>query len=217
MTERLYEVFVADTEFARTINYHVRYQVYCEQKQYEAPNAEFIDLERDEWDDRSVHFIARERSTGEWCAALRLVKPSFDEVLPLEQVSQIDHDRIQGKRHQAVELSRLCKPKTGDTEACSQGSGGAEVVQTLISSAARYCRDHGYLELFCLTSPSIVRLMPRSWGFTPVGPATLHRGLRRPYWLDIDSILSFYDDRAPQADYRSFSHAFGGSVLAAAS
>ncbi|WP_426416974.1 GNAT family N-acyltransferase [Aestuariirhabdus sp. LZHN29] len=213
MNNRLYEVFVADTEFAKTINYHVRYQVYCEQKQYESPCDEFIDQERDEWDERSVHFIVRDQLSGEWCAALRLVKPVTGLQLPLENISKINEECIRGKRHQAVELSRLCKPKSGSYESLGKRTDG-EVIQALVSSVARYCHDHGYDELFCLTSPSIVRLMPRRWKLNAVGPAAEHRGLRRPYWLDIDSILDFCDEKMPDVGYRNFSCAFGGNAMA---
>ncbi|MCL6414672.1 GNAT family N-acetyltransferase [Aestuariirhabdus sp. Z084] len=213
MRECLYEVFVADTEFARTINYHVRYQVYCEQKSYEEASDGFIDLERDEWDDRSVHFIVRDRESGEWCAALRLVKPNPGSLLPLESFSQIDDDLLSGRRHKAVELSRLCKPKVKGVSAREEGRSTGAAVLTLLSSVARYCRDHDYSELFCLTSPSVIRMMPSSWNLRPVGPAAEHRGTRFPYSLDIDSILGFYDELSPAVGYSNFSHAFGGAPI----
>jgi N-acyl-L-homoserine lactone synthetase len=108
MFDEHYEVVVADTPSARRIHHQIRYQVYCVEQGYEDP-AHFPDgEERDEWDAYSIHFLVRDRSSGDWIGAMRLVRPAHG-VLPIQLAAQLNSESIPMRsRHDAWELSRTC-------------------------------------------------------------------------------------------------------------
>ena len=108
MFDENYEVIVADTPAARRIHHQIRYQVYCVEHGYEDPARHPDREERDEWDAHAVHFLVRERASGEWIGAMRLVKP-VDGVLPIQRAAKLRPGcgpaEGDGK---AWELSRTC-------------------------------------------------------------------------------------------------------------
>jgi N-acyl amino acid synthase of PEP-CTERM/exosortase system len=116
MFDQYFEVFLADNAEGREINYRTRYRVYCLETGYEDPARYPEKTETDAFDQHSVHFIARARSTGEWIAALRLVIRPFDS-LPMNAFSNVDfsflsdeitRDIQTGQTSLCCEVSRLC-------------------------------------------------------------------------------------------------------------
>src|SRR5581483_7154553 len=73
MLEQEYAFYLADTDAGKSIHYALRYQVYCLREKYEDPARHPNFCEQDEFDDSSVHFIARSVRTGEWLGAMRLI------------------------------------------------------------------------------------------------------------------------------------------------
>ena len=108
MFDAKYQVVVADTPAALRIHHQIRYQVYCVEQGYEDP-AQFPDHEeRDQWDPHAVHFLVRERSSGEYIGAMRLIKP-VNGVLPIQRAAQLEPGAIPADaRTTAWELSRTC-------------------------------------------------------------------------------------------------------------
>ena len=108
MFDENYEVIVADTPAARRIHHQIRYQVYCVEHGYEDPGRHPDQEERDEWDAHAVHFLVRERASGEWIGAMRLVKP-VNGILPIHRAAKLQPGsgpvEDGGK---AWELSRTC-------------------------------------------------------------------------------------------------------------
>lgn len=82
MFDNEFEVVIADTDESRSINYNLRYRVYCLETQFEDPKKYKSGLEFDDFDRNSnaVHFLVRSRSSRKWVAAMRLVKGSRDEL-----------------------------------------------------------------------------------------------------------------------------------------
>ena len=108
MFDENYEVIVADTPAARRIHHQIRYQVYCVEHGYEDPARHPDREERDEWDAHAVHFLVRERASGEWIGAMRLVKP-VDGVLPIQRSAKLQPDCVpEAGAGKAWELSRTC-------------------------------------------------------------------------------------------------------------
>jgi N-acyl amino acid synthase of PEP-CTERM/exosortase system len=116
MFDQYFEVFLADNAEGKAINYRIRYQVYCLETGYEDPSHYPEKTETDAFDQHSVHFIARARSTGEWIAALRLVIRPFDS-LPMNAFANVDfsflskeiiQDIKTGRTSLCAEVSRLC-------------------------------------------------------------------------------------------------------------
>ena len=108
MFDERYEVLVADTPVARRIHHRVRYQVYCLENGFEDPAAYPDEEERDGWDQHSVHFIVRDRLSGEWIGAMRLIKP-VEGRLPIQHVTELEEPAPWPGPHDfAWELSRTC-------------------------------------------------------------------------------------------------------------
>jgi N-acyl amino acid synthase of PEP-CTERM/exosortase system len=207
MFDEHFEVFVADTPRARQINYRIRYQVYCRETGFEDarvfPNGE----ECDHYDRQSVHFLVRHRSSGDWVAAMRLVLPERDS-LPFEEVCG-------GQRtgplpvpvRQSAEVSRLCMveqfrrrgleralpyqiqgPGHGDNASGeAERRTGPAVTMGLLRAAYAYNRRLGFRYWYFLVSPPLARILGRvGIGLVPAGPSCEHRGLRTPYYTDVE-------------------------------
>jgi len=160
MFDKRYEVILADTAEARRIHYRLRYQVYCLEEGFEAHDSYPDQMERDSWDNNSVHFLVRSKQSKEWIAAMRLVLQR-NEGLPLENLCSID-PRVMPFNHgeSAAEVSRICikntfrrnrQPVAGydDSSACAddaeeKAEGGYR------PAAIQKIRDHAWPVSCCL-------------------------------------------------------------------
>ncbi|HFE37532.1 MAG TPA: GNAT family N-acetyltransferase, partial [Gammaproteobacteria bacterium] len=154
-----FEVVLANTEESKKLHYALRYQVYCQEMQYEDA-AQFADqMEKDELDTSSVHFIVRAKRTGEWLAAIRFIVGELEtlptyNLLPagsFHQQRMAEGVRCSGARV-ALEISRMCilgsYRKTGASlsshDGCSniygvQRQRQPEVLLGLMRTAYAYC------------------------------------------------------------------------------
>jgi N-acyl amino acid synthase of PEP-CTERM/exosortase system len=204
MFDERYEVFLADNATAREIHHKVRYQVYCLEEGFEDQN-EFDDSqERDEWDDRSAHFTVRDKRSGEWVAAMRLILP-LSERLPIEEMCDIEPGTAPAG--EAIgEISRMCivdkcrrktrshSPTHGDSPVYPQPiqdkqapkSGErvhkSEIILGLLRAAIDYSYEHGISRWYFLTTPALARIVNRLCiQLTRVGSPCDHRGVRYPF------------------------------------
>lgn len=186
-----YEILLADEPASLAEHHHLRFRVYCLDKGYEDPAAFPDRMERDAYDDRSVHFIARDRITDETVAALRLVMPS-DEGFPCEQLCGFDAVAITGTpRRQFAEISRVCllKPEhlapqlVGEPGAhASQLMRTSEIALGLYQAAYAYSIECGLTHWLGFTSPAMRRLLQsQSIRLDAIGSPREHRGERQAY------------------------------------
>lgn len=194
-----YEVILADTAEARRIHYRLRYQVYCLEQAWECADQFPDGEEKDEYDPRAVHFLVRDRRTGQWTATLRVVLPG-EEPLPIESLNvlkQSVRDSIDST--EVAEISRVCRPKdprSGESLEHSRMKaqllgGASEVLIRLLRAAAQYCQDQGigYLYMFC--RPAMARMMHRlDIPMKRAGIPSDHRGVRVPYVVDLGRAFS---------------------------
>ncbi len=189
-----YEVILADSAEARRIHYRLRYQVYCLEQAWE-PVSRFPDgEEKDEFDDRAVHFMIRNRFTGDWIAALRVVLPGED-LLPIESLGVLKESvRAMIPAGGAAEISRVCRPKSAaepehriEARLKSDLLGGAsEILLRLLRAAAQYCCDRGINHVYMLCRPAMARMMNRlDIPMKRAGIPSEHRGVRVPYLVDL--------------------------------
>lgn len=105
-----FNLYIADTPELKQEVYKIRYQVYCEDLNYE-PSENFPDgLEKDLYDDRSIHCLLKHRPTGIYAGCVRLVLADFQDRaahFPLETVCSHDIDFQEQLRLDYVEISRL--------------------------------------------------------------------------------------------------------------
>lgn len=119
--ERFFEYFyveLADTpELIREVM-SLRYQIYCQECEYENPRNFQDGLEKDEFDQGSAHALLRHRATREVAGTVRLIRPNQEienGLLPVELNCQIDSGFRQKLSHvpreQIAEISRFAVSK----------------------------------------------------------------------------------------------------------
>ena len=106
--DKNFEIFLADTEAGKKVNFQIRHQVFCEDMGF-TDDLFPEQMEYDKWDQHADHFLVRDRYTGEWIAAMRLVhknqthQPYQEQLLPATEDATTKENQLD-----AVELSRLC-------------------------------------------------------------------------------------------------------------
>lgn len=110
-----FEIVMADTPELKKIVYRVRYQVLCEEGRIPGfdqslyPDA----LEKDEYDDRSIHALLKHISTGKFIGTTRIVLPDInnpDKPFPVESYTHLDTEffiKNNVSRQDTVEISRF--------------------------------------------------------------------------------------------------------------
>ncbi|MFZ2168884.1 MAG: PEP-CTERM/exosortase system-associated acyltransferase, partial [Methylococcaceae bacterium] len=74
--------------------YKLRYQVYCIETGFESSEQHPDNLEFDEYDQQSVHYLIRHRKSGDYAATTRLILPDTNNpgrLFPLELHCEIDN------------------------------------------------------------------------------------------------------------------------------
>ncbi len=216
MFDTYYEVFIADTEESKTRHFQIRYQVYCEELQYEPVDDPLSRLESDHWDDECVHFIVRHKPSGQWVGAVRLIFPkAHDLSLPIDR--HLDTDTIMRReRLNYVEMSRLCIVKEIRRPSVVKSSVATgnellvykyhQVIFGLLHAVAEYSFQHGIQYWYFLSKKSLTRLVnQKGFGAVCIGKKQQHRGVRYPYLLDMDNLRHLPLWKNFSASYRLYS------------
>lgn len=191
MFDHRYQVVVADTEEAKKVHYRLRYQVYCLDKGFEAPDKFSDEMERDEYDDMSVHFLVKDKYTGHWVAALRLVIADVKDI-PASQVVEINDRSGMQVGERVAEISRLSIVKGHRVSNNEKSSANKyrhrhaipEIMLGLIRATKVYCKDVGVRHGLFLCKRSMIRVLEKcGMGIEPAGSACEHKGTRYPYWV----------------------------------
>lgn len=210
-----FEVFLADTPESKALHYNVRYQVYCDEMGFEDKEKFPDQLEFDQWDNHSVHFLVRDKRLGHWVGALRLVLPDRYS-FPLEHHCTLEKKISHSQYLQSVEMSRLCVLKEvrrfsarryapyGVVEQESSviesskvralhnyKNLGLTVMWGLLRAAASYCTRSNFHDLYLLVAPALVYAIQKE-GFSvkQVGNPCEHRGQRVPLQWKIDNVVA---------------------------
>lgn len=194
MFDNKFEVFLCDTFESKMINFALRYKVYCVETEYEDPSSFPEQVEYDEYDSNSVHFIVRKKGSHDWIAGMRLVL-DLPHRLPCYKHSAFDQPEKYSAHVTGAEISRLCivsdfRRKQAGSVSClgdtvvelSQRRPDPMVVLGLMRAADHYCKENEIPYLFGLQANSLARIL-KSVGFQiePVGQVCNFRGERRPY------------------------------------
>ena len=223
MFDNHFEVFLADTQESRNIHYSIRYNVYCEEMGFENKDDFPMEMEYDEHDEYSTHFIVRHRHTGQWVGAMRLIYRK-SRPLPVEQYCTL-HEPIHSSAHQhSVELSRLCVIK--EIRRRYSGNEGPEIQESdkirllhndqrtnrqiiwgLLNAATEYCYSNKIPNWYFLTTNSLAKVL-RKGGFdmSRIGEPCNHKGERYPFKKDVvDTYLNESWRDNFKVGYRKFS------------
>ena len=199
MFDDRFEVFLADTDFGKSINQQIRYRVFCLERGFEDPTAFPTGEEKDTWDEHSVHFIVREKKTGRWIGSTRLILP--EQTLPVEHMETVSEGFLNGMDRQRFgEISRFCiiNKNTKTTSQFSHISkpqldwiGGIdkadqfEITLGMVRALAVYGIQHGLDYSYMFITKSLARLLKRlGISLYQTGPMKEYRGLRAPFLVD---------------------------------
>jgi N-acyl amino acid synthase of PEP-CTERM/exosortase system len=182
-------------------SYALRYQVYCLERHFLAPDDYPDQLETDEFDQHSIH-MGVVNAQGELAATARLVQltpaglPSFDHCTFYAGVNV-----LRDLQRHVIEVSRLSVSRSynrraGDehfglgsapprTEGGERRSGGV-LVMTLYKAMYQTSKRRGITDWMAATEKSLQRLVTRSgFPFRQIGPETDYYGPVAPYLLDL--------------------------------
>lgn len=201
MFDKDFELFLADTNEGIALNQRVRYRVFCLEKGFEDAT-EFPDgRERDPWDDVSIHFAVREKATGNWVAATRVILP-LAEQFPVEQQQGFMQEHVEGiPRYTLSEVSRICIVRDGgavvtfpsgprerwmeEVAGVSDRRKERDVLLGLVRAITEYCLDHGIRLGYMFITDAFAKVLQRlGVVFHQVGGKTEYRGIRAPYCID---------------------------------
>ena len=212
MMSKNFEVILADDQWSRQIHYQLRYQVFCLETGYEDP-AQFPDgEEKDNWDDDAIHFLVKEKGSGMWVAAMRLVLPSA-QILPIEKRVNLKFSSRRDQRH-CAEISRLCmvghyrrrlqgrvmpcgSRQTEDSMVSSARSEvekqqrTAEILQVLLKAAVAVSCEQAIGYWYMLITKALAKILGYvlPMDLEQAGPPCAHRGERFPFLVDVGQVM----------------------------
>lgn len=207
-----FEVILADTPESKQIHYHLRYQVYCEEMGFEDKDKFSDQMEMDEWDDHSVHFLVRHKGSGDWLGGMRLIR--HNDLFPFEKWSAPYQQLTEKDRQFSVEMSRLCIVKEArrftskrfapyglpDEEFFGESNKvkslfdfknqSRSLMWGLIRAASLYSARHNVADWYFVVAPALACFLTREGlDLRQIGDACDHRGLRNPYRLTVENVL----------------------------
>lgn len=204
-----FEVLPADSPELLEAAYRLRYRVYCQERGFEDA-LQFPDgLERDRYDRHAAHSLLRHKLSGQFVGAVRLIRPDPDDpsgLLPIEQHAggTFDLKKVRPMklpRRHVAEISRLAITRCLHVGQEEEGKPAPSValerqsfphlVLGLFMAILRMTVEHDITYWYALMEPALARLLQR-YGiyFEAIGPVVEHRGLRRPYFSEVDRLLA---------------------------
>ncbi len=232
MFNKYFEVILADTEESKKVHYSIRYQVYCEEMGFENKDDFPNQMEYDDYDDndKSVHFIVRDKRSGHWLGAMRLIY-KHDSLLPIEQSCKLKEQIGFSKFSGAVELSRLCLIKEArrgikdidpplGIDANSNLKTDSDKIKSLphrnklnrmiiwglIHAASEYCNINNIPHWYFMTSAALARVLRRGGlNLIAIGDSCMHKGERFPFKMNAIETYQSKIWQGYQASYQTFS------------
>ena len=191
---------IADTEELKQEIYKLRYNVYVDEFKFENPSDHPDGLEKDIYDDHSIHLVGICRKTKKVIATLRMVRHS-SLGLPINNIKDYNFKWSEADRRNIIEVSRL----TIDTKFRRADSGVFFDKGTRRKSS----KPVAVFGLYRLLYHESKRLGVTHWGmisephlhealttmgylFYPIGHMIDYHGLRSPYLASLKEMESFW-------------------------
>ncbi len=203
-----FEVIAANTPELREKVYHLRYQVYCREKRFEAPEEHPCERERDRYDSRSLHSLVIDRTSGAATGTVRLILPDPrkpGDSFPIQHVCRRPLPPLTSNG-KAAEISRFAVSKKIRNVAeqplalvsrSGKGNQGmaakamkCSLTLLLMREIVRMSRENEVTDWFAVMEPALLRLLSRfGIHFDPVGPQVEYHGLRQPCHAKAEVLL----------------------------
>jgi len=214
---RYFELVPAATKQLQNEAFKIRYEVYCEELGYEDPERFADQLEQDDFDKHSLHYLLRHKSSQEFAGCVRLAMVDSNTALPFEFTCgdslYLDTARPSDlPSNTCVEISRLAirsqfrrtrrgqenpypidVPKTGAYRGITNYP---LITYGLYTACFASALHHNFDNVFVMMEPRLERRL-RIVGikFEQIGIPVEHRGLRAPYRINTGSAqLQLSDD-----------------------
>jgi len=197
--------------------YKLRYQVYCVETGFEDPKLYSNEMEFDEFDSHSAHYLIYHRNLDVYMATTRLILPepdNPDKLFPIEIHSQIDNfDALKDiSRDSLAEASRFCvskqfrrrKNELNSITGATNGANGVQNVFTheerrifphltlaLIACVIKMSHENNIHNFFAVMEPGLIRFFSTlGIDFTEIGPLAYYHGNRRPCIIKVSDLLA---------------------------
>jgi N-acyl amino acid synthase of PEP-CTERM/exosortase system len=193
--------------------YKLRYQVYCIEACFEDPEPYPDEMEFDEFDSHSVHYLIYHRKRGVYIATTRLILPEINnpgKLFPIEINSQIDNfDALKHiSRNYLAEASRFCVSKEFrrrknelntvtdiNTELENIFTQDEQRMFSHISLALFAClikmsHENNIQDWYAFMKPGLIQFFSTlGINFIGIGPLTNYHGKRLPCTINVSDLL----------------------------
>jgi len=210
--QQYFQVVPAVTEKLVKEAQRIRHAVYCVELGWE-PIDEKHGLETDCYDARAVHCLLRSASRESFIGCIRLVLPKEEDaelILPLQKscgdkLNAGHPDPIQMANREVAEVSRLAitsdfrrrRHERGKPISIEDQQGTSDdrrkfpyIPVALYLGMLELAAQRNIKTLYILTEPVLARHFSRLGGtLEPIGDGIEHRGLRKPYRMDVEKVL----------------------------
>ncbi len=210
-----FEIVLADTEALRKEAFRVRHQVYCEELGYEPINRD--GLERDNYDDISHHCLLLHKETQRYVGCIRVIpSPNPDSAtLPFIKLmgtklnpklqSLIDIGEVKYSEISRLAITSSFRRRPGeqqhpDAEGTGENNGQSADSERrrlpsmsigLYLAATAICEREDIGTVIAIMEPRLARLLNRyGLNFEQAGDAIEHRGIRAPFVIYTESVLT---------------------------
>jgi N-acyl amino acid synthase of PEP-CTERM/exosortase system len=183
----------------------IRYQVYCLERQFESARDHDDSLERDAFDDLSVHSLIIHRPTSDAIGTVRLILPAADTVMPIQGL--LTANGFQAGDYfplaTTAEVSRFAISNRFRRHRSDGVFESEDVLHKrepecrgslpflgLVQEVVRQSMALGLTHWAAVMEPKLLRMLAAiGLHFTPVGPLVSHHGLRQPSYACIADAL----------------------------
>lgn len=193
-----------DTPLLLAASYALRYQVYCRERGFLAPEDYPDGLETDEYDGHSIH-VGVVNARGELAATARMVPltwaglPCFDHCTfhgGVNVLRNLDRKVVEISR---LAVSRSYNRRDGDGHFSLAGAsdrpegrerrGGSALLMTLYKALYQVSKRRAITDWMAAAEKSLHRMnMRNGFPFRQIGPETDYYGPVAPYLLDIQDL-----------------------------
>ncbi len=208
-----FEMVPAISEELKTEVYKLRYQVYCVENKFLNSDDYHDEMEFDEFDRHSAHYLIRHRKLGIYIATTRIILSDANDrekLFPIEKHSRIDNVNLLKTmpRHNLAELSRFCVSKefrrrkneqhlltTNDAESeityeQEEKRSSSHLTLALFACAIKMSCENNIQYWYAIMEPSLKRVFSTlGIHFVGIGPLVDYNGLRQPCVIKIDGLL----------------------------
>lgn len=176
--DQYFSLKIANTEELLKEVYRIRYEVYCEELQYESTENFPDGLEKDAYDSHSIHCLLLHKATGTYAGCVRIILPQKGTIKPIFPWQKFEpsliYDYPEHKLKNLCEISRLAvrsqfRKRKGDDELplagiSAEGNGGKRrfplIAMSLYWSA--FCLALNFnLDIFAIMEPRLARHLRR--------------------------------------------------------